>query len=159
MRIRFNLNNQAVEIEADADERLSDVLRRNFGLLSVRKSCIQETYGSCTVLLNNHPVPSCMLPIFAAAGQNIITLESFSTTQEYKDIIAAFEKEGITLCGFCSAGTILTAHSIVQKHWNPTDEQIRDAYIGIVCRCTDIVSITAALRQLCRSRRGKRHEK
>ena len=159
MKIRFHLNNEVVEIEADADERLSDVLRRNFGLLSVRKSCIQETYGSCTVLLNNHPVPSCMLPIFAAAGQNIITLESFSTTQEYKDIIAAFEKEGITLCGFCSAGTILTAHSIVQKHWNPTDEQIRDAYIGIVCRCTDIVSITAALRQPCRSRRGKRHEK
>ena len=159
MKIRFHLNNEVVEMEADADERLSDVLRRNFGLLSVRKSCIQETYGSCTVLLNNHPVPSCMLPIFAAAGQNIITLESFSTTQEYKDVIAAFEKEGITLCGFCSAGTILTAHSIVQKHWNPTDEQIRDAYIGIVCRCTDIVSITAALRQLCRSRRGKRHEK
>ena len=159
MKIRFHLNNEVVKIEADADERLSDVLRRNFGLLSVRKSCIQETYGSCTVLLNNHPVPSCMLPIFAAAGQNIITLESFSTTQEYKDIIAAFEKEGITLCGFCSAGTILTAHSIVQKYWNPTDEQIRDAYIGIVCRCTDIVSITAALKQLCRSRRGKRHEK
>ena len=159
MKIRFHLNNEVVEIEADADERLSDVLRRNFGLLSVRKSCIQETYGSCTVLLNNHPVPSCMLPIFAAAGQNIITLESFSTTQEYKDIIAAFEKEGITLCGFCSAGTILTAHSIVQKHWNPTDEQIRDAYIGTVCRCTDIVSITAALKQVCRSKRSKRHEK
>ena len=159
MKIRFHLNNEVVEIEADADERLSDVLRRNFGLLSVRKSCIQETYGSCTVLLNNHPVPSCMLPIFAAAGQNIITLESFSATQEYKDITAAFEKEGITLCGFCSAGTILTAHSIVQKHWNPTDEQIRDAYIGTVCRCTDIVSIIAALKQVCRSRRGKRHEK
>ena len=159
MRIRFNLNNQAVEIEADADERLSDVLRRDFGLLSVRKSCMQETYGSCTVLLNDHPVPSCIIPVFAAAGQNIITLEAFSATQEYKDIIAAFEKEGIALCGFCSAGTILTAHSIVQKHWNPTDEQIRDAYIGTVCRCTDIVSITAALKQVCRSRRGKRHEK
>ena len=159
MRIRFYLNNEAVEIEADADERLSDVLRRDFGLLSMRKSCMQETYGSCTVLLNDHPVPSCIIPVFAAAGQNIITLESFSATQEYKDITAAFEKEGITLCGFCSAGTILTAHSIVQKHWNPTDEQIRNVYIGTVCRCTDIVSIIAALKQVCRSRRGKRHEK
>ena len=120
---------------------------------------MQETYGSCTVLLNDHPVPSCIIPVFAAAGQNIITLEAFSATQEYKDITAAFEKEGIALCGFCSAGTILTAHSIVQRHWNPTDEQIRDAYIGTVCRCTDIVSITAALKQVCRSRRSKRHEK
>ena len=159
MRIRFNLNNQAVEIEADADERLSDVLRRDFGLLSVKKSRTQESYGSCTVLLNDHAVPSCIIPVFAAAGQNIITLEAFSATQEYKDITAAFEKEGATLCGFCSAGAILTAHSIVQKHWNPTDEQIRNAYIGTVCRCTDIVSITAALKQVCRSRRGKRHEK
>ena len=159
MKIRFYLNNEAVEIEADADERLVDVLRRDFGLLSVRKSCMEGTCGSCTVLLNDHPVPSCMLPMFAAAGKRIITLEAFSATQEYKDIITAFEKEGITLCGFCSAGTLLTAHSIVQKHWNPTDEQIRDAYIGTVCRCTDIVSITAALKQVCRSRRSKRHEK
>ena len=159
MKIRFHLNNEAVEIEADADERLSDVLRRDFGLLSVRKSCMQGTCGSCTVLLNDHPVPSCRLPIFAVAGKSIITLEAFSATPEYNDIIAAFDKEGITLCGFCSAGTILTAHSIVQKHWNPTDEQIRDAYIGIMCRCTDIVSITAALKQVCRSKRSKRHEK
>lgn len=159
MKIRFHLNNVAVEIEADADERLADVLRRDFGLLSVRKSCMQGTCGSCTVLLNDHPVPSCRLPIFAVAGKSIITLEAFSATPEYNDIIAAFDKEGITLCGFCSAGTILTAHSIVQKHWNPTDEQIRDAYIGIMCRCTDIVAITAALKQVCRSKRSKRHEK
>jgi len=159
MKIRFHLNNEAVEIEADADERLSDILRRDFGILSVRKSCMQGTCGSCTVLLNNHPVPACMLPVFAVAGQNIITLEAFSATQEYKDIITAFEKEGITLCGFCSAGTLLTAHSIVQKHWNPTDEQIRNVYIGTVCRCTDIVSISAALKQVCKSKRGKRHEK
>ena len=159
MKIRFHLNNVAVEIEADADERLADVLRRDFGLRSVRKSCLQGICGSCTVLLNDHPVPSCMLPIFAVSGKNIITLEAFSATPEYKDIMAAFEKEGITLCRFCSAGTVLTAHSIVQKHWNPTDEQIRDAYIGITCRCTDIVSITAALKQVCRSKRSKRHEK
>jgi len=159
MRIRFHLNNQAVEVEADANERLVDVLRREFSLLSVRKSCMQGTCGSCTVLLNDHPVPSCMIPVFAVAGKNIITLEAFSATSEYKDIISAFEKEGITLCTFCSAATVLTAHSIVQKHWNPTDEQIRNAYIGIACRCTDIVSITAALKQVCRSKRSKRHEK
>ena len=159
MKIRFYLNNEAVEIEADADERLADVLRRDFGLLSVRKSCMEGTCGSCTVLLNDHPVPSCMLPMFAAAGKRIITLEAFSATQEYKDIITAFEKEGSTLCGFCSAGPLFTAHSIVQKHWHPPDAHIRDAYIGTVCRCTDIISITAALKQVCRSRRGKRHEK
>jgi len=99
MRIRFNLNNQAVEIETDADERLSDVLRRDFGLLSVKKSCMQETYNSCTVLLNDHAVPSCMLPIFAVAGQSIITLEAFSATQEYKDIITAFDPHMIVLGG------------------------------------------------------------
>jgi len=159
MRIRFRLNNKAVEIEAEADEQLADILRREFGLLSVKKGCLQGICGACTVLLNNNPVPSCMLPIFAVEGKNIITFESFSATKEYREIMSAFEKEGITLCGFCSAGTVLTAHSLIQKYRNLTDDQIRGAFIGTMCRCTDIVSISAALQQISRSKRNKRYEK
>ena len=159
MKIRFRLNNEPVEIEAAVNERLVDVLRRDFGLRSIKKGCTQGICGSCTVLLNNNPVPSCMLPVFAAEGTDIITLEYFTTTPEYREILAAFEHEGITLCGFCSAGTILTAQSIVAKYRSPTEEQIRDAYIETICRCTDIISITAALQRVCRLRRGKKHER
>jgi len=68
MKIRFRLNNEPVEIEAAANERLGGVLRRDFGLRSIKKGCTQGICGSCTVLLNNNPVPSCMLPVFAAEG-------------------------------------------------------------------------------------------
>ena len=153
MKIRFRLNSEAVEIDASANERLLDVLRRDFGLFSIRKGCMEGICGSCTVLLNSHPVPSCMLPVFAAEGKDIITFESFSLTDAYKEITAAFEHEGITLCGFCSAGTLLTAQSLVEKHRSLSDEQIRAAYVGLPCRCTDITAITAALKRVCRVRR------
>lgn len=154
MRIRFQLNKTAVEIEAEADERLVNVLRREFSLQSMKKNCMQGMCGSCTVLLDNNPVPSCMIPVFAVQGKDIVTLELFETTQAYKNITAAFENEGITLCGFCTAGTIFTAYSLLQKYSNPSEAQIRKAYIGTVCRCTDIASIVAALKRLCRSGRG-----
>lgn len=158
MRIRFQLNKTAVEIDADADERLVNVLRRNFSLQSMKKSCMQGVCGSCTVLLDNHPVPSCMIPVFAVEGKEIITLELFQTTEEYRTIMSAFEDEGITLCGFCTAGTVFTAYTLLQKHGNPSEAHIRNAYIGTVCRCTDIASIVAALKRLCRSQRSLRHE-
>ncbi len=159
MKTRFRLNNEAVEIEAAANERLVDVLRRDFGILSVKKGCMQGLCGSCTVLLNDEPVPSCMLPLFAVEGKDIITLEALNETAEYRAIISAFEKQGILLCGFCSAGAILTAWSLIQKHRSLSEEQIRTAYMGAMCRCTDIISITAALQQVCKSRRSARREK
>lgn len=159
MKIPFRLNKKAVEIEADADEQLADVLRREFKILSLRESHIHGMYGECTVLLNDNPVPACLLPIFTAIEKDIITLEFFSETQECKDILSALKKHGITLCGFCSAGTLLTAYSVIKKHRNPTAEHIRTAYEGIMCRCLDIVAITAALQEVCRSKRSKRRAK
>lgn len=157
MKISFRLNKKAVEIEADADETLADVLRREFKVLSLRESRIQGMYGECTVLLNDNPVPACMIPIFTVIEKDIITLEFFSETQECTDILSALKKYGMTLCGFCSAGTLLTAHSIINQYRNPTAEHIRTAYAGIMCRCLDIVAITAALQEICRSKRSKRH--
>ena len=159
MNIRFRLNNEAVEIEAEGNDRIVDVLRRDFGILSVKKGGMQGLCGSCTVLLNNEPVPSCMLSLFAVEGKEIITLEALYTTVEYQAIMSALERQGITLCGFCSAGAVLTAWHLIHKHRSLTEEQIRTAYMGAMCRCTDIVSITAALQQVCRSRRSNRREK
>lgn len=156
MKIPFRLNNKAVEIDSDADERLTDVLRHEFGILSVRKDCMNGLCGACTVLLDGKPVLSSLIPIFMVAGREVITLEGFRNTKEYKDIILTFKKHGITLCGFCSAGTLLTAHSIIQKYRNPTAEHIRTAYSGIVCRCLDIMAITTALQEVCWSKRGRR---
>lgn len=159
MRVKFQLNKTAVEIEAEADERLVNVLRNTFSLQSMKKSCMQGICGSCTVLFDNHPVPSCMIPLFSVEGKEIVTLELFQTTEEYHRIMSAFEGEGITLCGFCTAGTVFTAYNLLQKHSNPSEAQIRQAYIGTVCRCTDIASIVAALKRLCRLQRSGSHEK
>lgn len=159
MRVHFRLNALPVEIEAEADERLVNVLRREFGLQSMKKNCMQGICGSCTILLDDHPVPSCMLPVFAAEGKNLMTLEWLTTLPDYRDIMTAFETEGITLCGFCNASTILTAYALLHKYGNPSEDSIRSAYIGTVCRCTDIDSIIAAIKRVCRLKRNKRREK
>lgn len=156
MRIAFHLNNKEVETDSAGDERLIDVLRHEFGILSVRKDCLNGLCGACTVLLDGSPALSSMVPIFTVAGKKIVTLEGFRKTREYKDLTVVFKKHGIALCGFCSAGTLLTAHCIIQRYRNPTSENIRTAYSGIMCRCLDIIAITAALQEICRLKRGRR---
>lgn len=152
MTIQFHLNNTLVECEADADERLVDILRNRFNLTGMKKNCLQGICGYCTVLLDNRPVPSCMIPIFAVNNTHIITLDAFQETVEYARIMTAFEKNGVTLCGFCTASTIFTAYHLLQKKKPLTEEDIRTAYIGTVCRCTDISGIIRAIQALSSSR-------
>ncbi len=156
MRIQFRLNNTPVQFEAPANERLISVLRREFGLLSMKKSCMQGICSSCTILLNQQPAPSCMIPVFAAAGQNIITLEYFSTTHDYERIMKAFKQHGITLCGFCTPATVFTAHALLKSGKTLSDRQILDAYAGNICRCIDINGITTVLKKLSLMRKPRR---
>ncbi len=156
MRVSFRLNNTQVQFEAPANERLASVLRREFRLVSMKKNCLHGVCSSCTVLLNQQPVPSCMIPVFAVNGQNIVTMEYFSTTKEYEKIMKAFKQEGITLCGFCTAGTVFTAHAVLQSGKVISDRQIRDAYAGNACRCIDIKGITTVLKKLSLMRRRRR---
>ena len=97
MKISFNLNKTAVQIDAPANERLLSVLRREFNLLSLKSSCLSGQCGSCTVLMNDKPVPACFIPVFNVEGKNIITLEYFKTTEEYKIIAAGFDQAGVEM--------------------------------------------------------------
>ncbi len=155
MKIQFRLNTTLEQCEAPANELLVSVLRRKFGLLSMKKSCMPGICSSCTVLLNQQPVPSCMIPVFSAAGADIITLEYFSTTRDYEKIMKAFKQQGITLCGFCTPGTVFTAYALLKSGKILSDRQIRDAYAGNACRCIDINGITTVLKKLSLMRRQR----
>ncbi|MGP1576343.1 MAG: (2Fe-2S)-binding protein [Treponema sp.] len=148
MTIHFQLNNTPVEFDAEPDERLVDILRNRFHLIGMKKNCLQGICGSCTVLIDNRPVPSCMIPIFAVNDKHIITLDEFQKTDEYTRIMTAFEKNGVTLCGFCTASTVFTAYYLLQKYKPLTEADIRNAYIGTVCRCLDITGIITAIQSL-----------
>ena len=156
MKIAFLLNGRQFETEADSTERLSDILKATGRVSSVRTSCRKGECKSCSVILNSDVVPSCMIPAFAARGSEIVTLEGFSKTKDYNDIIQAFEETGASPCDFCRGGTILTIQSILERFSEPGETQILDAFSGNICPCTNINLIIEAVKKAALYRKRKR---
>ncbi len=156
MIIPFVLNGDLVYIDANPGERLVHILRRRFSLLSAREGCNSGRCGSCMVLMNDQPVPSCLVPVFQVKNNPVVTLEHFSKTDEYRDIIAAFNEAGISMCGFCNAGKIFITHTLIRENPRPTNEEIRAMFSGNMCRCTDIEDLITGVRKAA-VRRRRRH--
>ncbi|MDR1248076.1 MAG: aldehyde oxidoreductase [Treponema sp.] len=137
MTLGFILNGEDVVVKADAERRLVDILRSNFRLLGAREGCLSGLCGSCSVIFNNRVVPSCLIPAFRIRGSEIITLEGFSQTDEYQDIREGFSRSGVKTCGFCDAGKILAAESLLDRNLRPSREEILAGFKGVKCRCTE----------------------
>ncbi len=137
MNIPIILNGERIMIQASADETLLNVLRTQ-KCLSVKEGCSKGSCGSCTVLLNKKPVPSCKIPIALVINQEIETLEYFCKSEIYTDIIKGFSKAGIKLCGFCNTGKIFAAAYIIGLNEKPTRTSIRENVKHLSPCCTDI---------------------
>lgn len=135
MRIPLIINNESLYIECESDEILLPLLR-NLNLISVKCGCTKGFCGACTVLIEGKPVPSCLIPIATARGRSIVTLEFFSTTEKYTDIIKGFEHVGLTLCGFCNAGKIFATNKIIETEQRPDRSTILQHIKTFNCMCT-----------------------
>jgi carbon-monoxide dehydrogenase small subunit len=153
MTIGFILNGEDVVIRSEADVRLIDILRGNFGLLGAKSGCLTGKCGACVVLFNGKVSQSCLIPAFRVRGSEIITIEGFSQTDEYQDIMTGFAEAKMDNCGFCATGKILGAEALLERIPRPSKEAILAGFDGIKCRCTDpeklieAVNITANIRQ------------
>lgn len=136
MKIPFSLNDKEIVIDAEPDKKLLYILRDN-NLFSVKCGCEEGYCSSCTVLLDNKPVPTCIVPIASIRGRKIVTLEYFQKTKDYEDIDNGFKKAGIHLCGFCNTGKIFTAYQIISKTARPTKEHILKEISQLECKCTN----------------------
>jgi len=141
MNIGFILNGEDVVVRTNAERRLSDVLRSTFKLLGVKTGCNVGNCGACSVLLNGYVVKSCLIPVFKIRDCEIITLEGFSLTDDYKDIISGFTEAGVECCGFCNSSKILTAEGLLSKNNKPSRKEIIAGFEGIKCRCTEPESL------------------
>lgn len=146
MKIRFNLNFENVEIDADPLKRLLDVLRDDFLLNSVKEGCGEGECGACSVLINNKIVTSCMFPIGKAEGKNIITVDGLKKTRKYEIIRKAFEDAGAVQCGFCIPGMTIAAEALLLKNPNPSIDEIKEGISGNLCRCTGYNMIIDAVK-------------
>ena len=137
MMINFILNGQDEMINANAELRLVDILRGIYQLLGTRTGCYSGVCGNCSVIFNGDVVRSCLIPAFRIQGTEIITIEGFSQTDEYQDIIQGFIDGEMENCGYCNTGKIFTTESLLSKNPRPGARDILEAFSGTKCRCTD----------------------
>lgn len=144
MRMSFSLNGVLVEVEAEPDEMLLTVLRRNLGLRSVRETCGMGICGACTALVNGESVSTCIFLAPLAQGCEITTVEGLGGDHPVQ---RAFEEEHAFQCGYCTPGMILTVKSLLEENPRPTDEEIKVALGGNLCRCGCYVKILRAVKR------------
>ncbi|MDR3275929.1 MAG: 2Fe-2S iron-sulfur cluster binding domain-containing protein [Treponema sp.] len=137
MTINFILNGEDVEVQSEANARLVDILRESFHLTGTKAGCLAGRCGACSVLMNNQLIPSCLAPAFRVRGAEIITIEGFAQTDEYRDITGGFEQAGVICCGYCDGGKILAADALLSRSGRPGREEILAGFGGISCRCTE----------------------
>jgi len=134
--IQFTLNNKQVDITADGNLKLLWVLRTRFGLTGLKYGCGEGHCGSCTVLVNNESVRSCLVSLKDVAGKEIVTIEGLTGKgEDLHPMQKAFIKHDALQCGYCTPGMILTAVSYLKKNPNPTRSEIIREMDDNLCRC------------------------
>ena len=153
MIIEFTLNDKSTVVEINAQTRLIDILRSECGLTGAKLGCLSGVCGACIVLYNGEAVKSCLIPAFRVKGASIVTIECFSETDDYCDIVAGFTSTGMDGGLYCRTGKILTIESLLAKNSRPSRHEILSGFDGIKCRCTepeslvDTVMAVIAIRQ------------
>lgn len=142
----LNVNGQSHRVDVAPDTPLLWVIRDHLGLTGTRYGCGRALCGACTVLLNGNPTRSCVLPVSAAAGSRITTIEGLSPDGRHPLQIAWIE-ERVSQCGYCQAGQLMTAAALLAREPNPDESTIREALNGNLCRCGTYQRIVRAVRR------------
>ena len=154
--LQLHINGRLYEVAASPTSRLIDVLRNQLDLTGTKEGCSTGQCGGCTVILDGRPVTSCMVFAGDAVGREIITIEGLAPPGKLHPLQQAFVDHGAVQCGFCTPGMILSAKALLDEITHPTDEQIRRALAGNLCRCTGYAKIIDAIKAYARSSRRRR---
>lgn len=143
--IAFTLNGKATSVAAPAHRLLLDLLRDEIGLTGTKEGCGTGDCGACTVYLDGKPVNSCLVLAGELHGTEVVTIEGLKEGDAYHPIQAAFIADGGAQCGYCTPGMLMMARSFLDENPDPTDDEIRFALSGNLCRCTGYVKIVEAV--------------
>ncbi len=143
--VAFKVNGNLVDVEVQPHWTLLKVLRDELELMGVKQGCGEGECGACTVLVNGAPVNSCIYPVVEAEGKEVLTIEGLADRGRLHPIQQAFlEKAGVQ-CGFCTPGMIMSAKALLDGNPNPSEDDIRHALAGNMCRCTGYVQIIESI--------------
>jgi carbon-monoxide dehydrogenase small subunit len=144
-RIQFKVNGDLVSVEVEAHWTLLRVIRDELGLTGTKEGCGEGDCGACTVLVDDRAVNSCLILAVDVDGKAITTIEGLTQGDELHPLQKAFIEKGAVQCGFCTPGMILTAKALLDQNPHPTEEEVRFAIAGNLCRCTGYAKIVEAI--------------
>ena len=153
-RISFTLNGNKVEFIGDPLRRLIDTLREDFSLTGVKEGCGEGECGACSVIKDGKLVTSCIIPMGSVAGSDIWTIEGIRETELGKIIIDAYADGGAVEYGFCIPGMVLASYVLLKEKEMPSEDEIREAISGNICRCTGYDLIVESIRLADERRRN-----
>jgi aerobic-type carbon monoxide dehydrogenase small subunit (CoxS/CutS family) len=149
--IRLIVNGETHRLVVEPRRLLADVLREDVGLTGTNLGCEHGACGSCTVLVDGQSVRSCLMFAVQANGHEVMTVEGLARNGEMHPLQKAFwAKQGLQ-CGFCTPGFLMTAYELIQHNPNPSEEEIRSALSGNICRCTGYQHIVEAVQSAAMS--------
>ncbi len=146
-KFTLTVNDQPHVVEVEPDTPLLYVLRNDLGLYGPQFGCGSESCGACTVLLGAKAIKSCKVPVSEATAGRITTLEGLGSADEFHPIQRAFLDEQAAQCGYCTNGMIMTTAAFLWKNPHPTEQQIREALDGNLCRCGTHLRILRAAKR------------
>jgi len=154
-KIRFTINREVKEIEVEPNRTLLKMLREDLDLIGAKEGCGAGECGACTVLVDNKPVNSCLMLAVEADGKKIITIEGLSDGINLDPLQKSFIKHNALQCGYCTPGMIISARALLDRNNNPSEEDIKEALAGNLCRCTGYQRVIDAVLDVAGKGGGK----
>jgi aerobic-type carbon monoxide dehydrogenase small subunit (CoxS/CutS family) len=143
-RVALTVNRIRVESDIEPRMTLAEFLREELGLTGTKVGCNRAECGACTVLLNGNPVYSCTMLVVDAVGKEVLTIEGLAEGEKLHPLQEAFIEHDALQCGYCSPGMILSAKALLDRNPHPTEDDIREAIDGNLCRCGSYPNIIEA---------------
>jgi len=155
--ITFTLNGSEVTVEVQSHKRLIDILRDQLNLTGTKEGCGEGECGACTVIIDGRAMNSCLYPAVEVHGHSVTTIEGLvKKDNELSEVPDAFVEKGGIQCGFCSPGMIMSTKALLDRNPDPTEDEIRDALLGNLCRCTGYVQIVESVKQAAKKLKDSR---
>ncbi len=148
--IHVTINDEPERVAVPANMTLMRMLREKLALTGTKNGCSAGECGACTVLLNGEPVNSCMVLAVECDGARIVTVEGLARDERLAPVQETILRYGGVQCGFCTPGILISAHALLQRNPNPDEDEIREALVGNLCRCTGYVRIVESVKEAAR---------
>ena len=152
MFLTFYVNKEKIELNTEPDRRLIDILREDLGLTGTKEGCGEGECGACTVVVDGQAVHACLIIAIQLEECHVLTIEGLERNGELSNLQKAFVDENAIQCGYCTPGMIMSSEALLLHNPHPTEQDIRLALAGNICRCSGYTQIIKAVKKAAEER-------